>query len=274
MSNAILMRPLQWASVSANSAQSGFPASNLAPWPVPRMGRVWRRNASGNLGDITIDLGSDQAFDTIAVFGIGNGNAPPPSGWTLAVHIATEAQGSGFATGEFWNSGNLDALAGSVLPVSGRGKSLWLAPTGAPAVGRYVRLRYGNLASAPMQAAMVAIGQRFSPARNYAYGAAFGVRDLGQMDYSPRGVVLRRPGVKLRGMGLTFQGLRREEVETTLQRLFEQVGNTDPLVLVTDPDPHAQRQNRMGIGHLTGNLGSVHRVPGFFQAEVNFVAVD
>ena len=46
------------------------------------------------------------------------------------------------------------------------------------------------------------------------------------------------------------------------------------MVLVTDPAAHPQRQNRMGIGHLTGNLGTIHRVPGAFQAEVNFVAVD
>jgi len=86
--------------------------------------------------------------------------------------------------------------------------------------------------------------------------------------------VLRRPGIKLRGMGLTFASVKRDEVEDSLQRLFERVGNTEPVVLVSEPDAHPQRQNRMGIGHLTGNIGTIHRVPGAFQAEVNFVAVD
>lgn len=271
MANAFLMRPLRWASATATGTASGFSVDNLSPWPVPRMGRVWRApNTFGQ--DLTFDLGSDQPVDTIALFGIGNANGAPTTDQTWQISLATAAQGN--FTGASWTGSTDPLLAGSVLPVSGRGKALWLAPAGAPAAARYVRITIFNPGTMVQQVALVAIGQRFQPQRNYAYGAAFGVRDLGQLDYSPRGVVLRRPGVKLRGLGLTFQAVRRDEVENTLQRLFERVGNTDPLVLVTDPDAHAQRQNRMGIGHLTGNLGTIHRVPGAYQAEVNFVAVD
>jgi hypothetical protein len=273
MSNAFLMRPLVPAAISASSTASGFDAANLSPWPVPRMGRVWR-SGSVSSANVTVDLGSDQVFDTVAVFGIGAGNAAPDPAWTWEIRIATEAQGPSFGAGLFWSSGNLGAMVSGALPVSERGKALWLAPPAAPSPARYVRIIITASAATVFQLALVAVGRRFQPARNYAYGAAFGVRDLGAVDYSPRGVVLRRPGARLRGMGLTFSGLRREEVEDTLQRLFEQVGNTDPVVLVTDPDAHAQRQNRMGIGHLTGNLGTIHRVPGAFQSEVNFVAVD
>lgn len=274
MSNAFLLRPLQWASITASQTASGFAVANLAPWPVPRMGRVWRKNASGASAVLTIDLGSDQAVDTICLFGIGSGNNPPSSGFNWIVDLATEAQGGSFGAGLFYRAPTESLLAGSVLPVSGFGKALWTALPAAPAAARYIRLNFSGLADAPLQIALVAVGKRFQPARNYSFGAAFGVRDLGAIDYSPRGAVLRRPGAKLRGMGLTFASLRREEVEDTLQRLFERVGNTDPVVLVSDADAHAQRQNRMGIGHLTGNIGSIHRIPGAFQAEVNFVAVD
>jgi hypothetical protein len=272
MSNAILMLPLEWAAITADSAQVGFDPENLAPAPEPRMGLVWRSAPGAASRELVIDLGSDSAVDTIALFGIGAGNGAPGAGWRWSIDLATAAQGR--FTGAFWAGAEADLLAGSVLPVSGRGKALWLAPDGAPALARYVRITFASLAAAELQVALLAIGKRFQPARNYSYGAAFGVRDLGAIEYSPRGVVLRRPGAKLRGMGLTFTSLRREEVEDTLQRLFEQAGNTDALVLVTDPDAHPHRQNRMGIGHLTGNLGSIHRVPGAYQAEVNFVAVD
>ncbi len=272
MANATLMRPLQWSAITPSSTASGFSAANLAPWPVPRMGRVWRSDTGSATRSMVIDLGSDQAVDTIALFGIGEGNASPSTSWTWSIDLATAAQGA--FSGSFWAGSSAQLLAGSVLPVSGRGKALWLAPVGAPAAARYVRLNFAALGTSALQVAVVAIGQRFQPQRNYSYGAAFGVRDLGSLDYSPRGVVLRRPGVKLRGMGLTFSAVRRDEVENTLQRLFERVGTTEPVVLVTDTDPNAQRQNRMGIGHLTGNLGTVHRVPGAFQAELNFVAVD
>lgn len=272
MSSALLFRPLQWTAITPSNTAAGFAGANLSPWPVPRMGRVWRSDAGSATRNIVIDLGSDQPFDTIALFGIGAGNGAPSASWNWSIDLATAAQGA--FTGAFWAGTGAALLAGSVLPVSGRGKALWLAPAGAPSAARYVRLNFSALASAALQIAIVAVGQRFQPARNYAYGAAFGVRDLGALDYSPRGVVARRPGAKLRGMGLTFSAVRREEVEDTLQRLFERVGNTDPVVLVSDPDAHPQRQNRMGIGHLTGNLGTIHRVPNAYQAEVNFVAVD
>lgn len=272
MSNAILFRPLSWASISASNTAAGFAASNVTPHPVPRMGLIWRASAGSATRSLTIDLGSDQALDTIALFGIASGGAVPSGSWTWSIHLATSAQGA--FTGAFWQGSSETLLAGATLPVSGKGKALWLAPASAPAAARYVRINFANLANAAIDVALVAIGKRFQPSRNYSYGAAFGVRDTGSLDYSPRGVVLRRPGTKLRGMGLTFRSVHRDELEDTLQRLFETVGNTDPVVLVSDPDSHPQRQNRMGIGHLTGNLGSVHRVPGFFQAEVNFVAVD
>lgn len=272
MANALLFRPLHWSSITASNTASGYSAANLSPHPVPRMGRVWRSATGSATRSLTIDLGADQDVDTIALFGIGEADAAPSPSWTWSINLATAAQGP--FSGSFWSGSSAALLAGSALPISGKGKALWLAPAGAPAAARYVRINFGSLANAALQIALVAIGQRFQPARNYSYGAAFGVRDVGQLDYSPRGVVAHRPGSKLRGMGLTFRSLHRDEIEETVQRLFERVGNTDPIVLVSDPAQDAQRQNRMGIGHLTGNLGSVHRVPGFFQAEVNFVAVD
>ncbi|MEQ5789088.1 hypothetical protein J3454_14420 [Erythrobacter sp. NFXS35] len=272
MANALLFRPLDWATITASNTASGFAASNLAPHPVPRMGRIWRSSTGSATRSLTIDLGSDQPLDTIALFGIASAGGAPGAGWTWSIDLATAAQGA--FSGAFWAGSSATLLAGTVRPVSGKGKALWLAPDGAPAAARYVRINFANLASAAIDVALAAIGQRFQPERNYAYGAAFGVRDLGTLDYSPRGVVLRRPGAKLRGMGLTFRSVHRDEVETTLQRLLERLGNTDPVVLISDPDAHPQRENRMGIGHLTGNLGTVHRVPGFFQSEINFVAVD
>lgn len=272
MSNAFLLRPLVWAGLTASDTASGYDAANLAPWPVPRMGRVWRSSPGSATRAIVIDMGIDQSLDTIALFGIGNGNAAPSPAWSWSIDLATEAQGP--FTGAFWAGAGETLLAGSQLPVSGKGKALWLAPGDAPGAARYIRLNFAALDGAALQIALVAVGERFQPSRNYSYGAAFGVRDLGQLEYSPRGVVLRRPGAKLRGTGLSFSALRLDEIEDTLQRLFERIGNTDPVVLVTDPAAHPHRQSRMGIGHLNGNLGSVHRIPGAFQADVNFVAVD
>lgn len=271
MANMLLYRPLNPMSVTAPSSQVGYGARNLVPYPIPRMGRVWRSDGQGDAATITFDLGADMELDVISLFGIGTGNAAPSSAWQWAIDLATEAQGA--FSGPFWAGGAADLLAGSALPKSGFGKALWLAPADAPSAARYVRINLSALAGAYCQIALAAIGKAFQPARNYSYGAAFGVRDLGALDYSPRGVISRRRGAKLPGKGLSLRALRREEVEERLQDLLEELGNTDPVVLVTDPAEHAQRQKRMGIGHLTGNLGSIHRVAGFFQSDLNFVAV-
>lgn len=271
---ALLFRTRQWASISPGATSSGFSATNLSPWPVPRVGPSWRQPAA-NDGSIIIDMGADQEIDTAALFGISDGdNIPSAAGWEWQVNLATGAQGGAFNLGEFWSSGWLPFANTGQLPESLRAKQLWLAPQNAPAASRYVRFLFRGLNGASLQISLIALGKRFQPDRNYSFGAAFGVRDLGELDYSPRGVVLHRRGRKLRGMGLTFRAIRRDELEDQLQRLFEQVGNTDPVVLVSDPTPHLHLQNRMGIGHLTGNLGSIHRLPGVFQTEINFVAID
>ncbi|MEO1222355.1 MAG: hypothetical protein AAFY42_13600 [Pseudomonadota bacterium] len=236
MANMILYRSLRVASVTAPSSQIDYSAKNLSPYPIPRMGRVWRHNGSSDTATITFDLGKDSAIDVVSLFGIGEGNAPPSSAWRWSIDLASEAQGA--FDDAFWSGATEALLAGSALPQSGFGKALWLAPADAPATARYVRVNLSQLGGAYCQIAIAAMGKAFQPSRNYSYGAAFGVRDLGALDYAPRGGISRREGVKLPGVGLSLRALRREEVEEQLQDLLEEVGNTDPVVLIKDPSDH------------------------------------
>lgn len=269
MGKAILLQPLDMAAVTASNTASGFDVANLA---IDRMGLVWRSDSGSATRSLTIDLGADVAVDTIALFGIGEANAAPSASWQWSIDLATAAQGA--FGGAFWAGSPETLLAGTQLPESGRGKAMWLAPAGAPAAARHVRINFSALGTAAIQAARLCIGARFQPDRNFAYGAAFGVRPLGTVDFSPRGVLRRRRGVKLRAVGLQFTALHRDELENTVQRLFERIGNDNALVVVTDPDAHAQRQNRMYFGFLTGDLGSVFARPGGFRADINLVALD
>jgi hypothetical protein len=274
MANALLLRPLDWATVTASStADAARVAANLA---LDRMGLVWRSATGSATRSLTFDMGSDVAIDTIALFGVaegtGTGGGVPSIGWSWSIDLATEAQGA--FSGSYWSSDPEDVLAGSVLPVSAMGKGLWMAAPGAPAAARHVRLNFAGLGTSAIQIARVCIGAKIQLERNFSYGLALGVRDLGTLDFSPRGTLRRREGRKLRGIGLQFNHVYRDELEGALQRLFERIGNTGALVVATDPTPHAERQNRMYFGMLNGNLGSVLARPGGYRADLNLVALD
>lgn len=267
--NAILMQPLAWTALAASNTAPGFAAGNLG---IDRMGLVWRSDVGSATRSLTIDMGADVPVNMIALFGIGAGNAAPGAGWQWSIDLATQAQGA--FGGAFW-AGTVEGLmAGSALPESGRGKALWLAPADAPAAARHIRINLSALGTAAVQIAYAAVGTQIQFERNFSFGAAFGVRALGTVDWNARGVMRRRRGARLRGVGLSFGSVRRDELEEQVQRLIERVGNDLPLVLVTDPAAHAQRQGRMYLGFLTGNLGSVWARPGGFRADINLVAID
>ena len=267
MSNAIGMRPLPIASATASATAAGYDPTYVGN---DYMGVQWKSPTGAASRSLVIDLGADTAFDTIALFGL-TGAQP---GWTLQVEAATAAQGAGFPGGS-WVGTAAPLLAGSAMPTSGRGKALWLAPAvSPPPASRYIRLTFAALSNAAVAVSRVAIGTRFQFARNFQFGAAFGVRDLGSFDFSARGVPLRRRGEKLRSVGLSFGSVYRDEVEAIVHPLLELVGNTEPIVLVTDPDAHAQRQNRMYFGPLVGDLGTIWPRAIGFEWRVNLVGLD
>lgn len=265
MSNAIFLSPLPIVAAAASSTAGGYDVAYVAN---DHMGVTWKSGAGSSSQNVVIDLGADSAFDTIALFGL-TGAQP---GWTLQVQAATAAQG-GFG-GSFWSSDPVTLLASSAMPSSGRGKAYWTPPPDTPPPSRYIRLVFGSLSSAAVTVARVVIGKRFQPSINFKFGATFGVRDLGSLDFSVRGVLLRRYGAKLRTTGLTFPHEHRDKIEAIVQPLFERIGNTDCIAMVTDPDAHAERQKRMYFGPLIGDLESIFARPGGFEWRANMIGMD
>lgn len=270
MGKAIIIEPLAMAAITASNTASGYDADYLGPdaQAADMIGVTWKSDTGAASRNLIVDLGSDVAFDTALLIGAVGAT----SGWQLKVEIATEAQGIGFAGA--WEGSVEDFLAGSAMPVNGLGKALWIAPSGAPAAGRYVRFTISGLSSAAAQLGRIVIGQRIQLERNFAFGAAFGVQTLGAVDFSRRGVALPRSGAKLRALGITFKGVKRDEVEEAVQPLFERIGNDTTIAIVIDPDAHAQRQTRMFFGYLTGNIGTIWPRAGSFEAGCNLVALD
>jgi len=265
MANALLLEPLRPTAIVADSVAMGHSALFT---DRDEMGLVWRTEPGADSHWLRMDFGADVAIDTMILLGLA-GASPD---WAVTIELATQAQGPFLAS--WWTSEAAPLLAGAELPTSGLGKGLWRAPDAAPAAARYLRLTVSGLGTAALEVARVVVSKAIQLDRNFRYGAALGVRPLGSLDWSARGVMLRRRGKKLRGVGISFPHVRRDEVEAKVQPLLERLGNDEPLAIVIDPEPDAQRQNRIWFGFLTGDLGTTWARPGGFQADFNLVAVD
>lgn len=267
MSNAIFVKPLPLATVTASATDAGYSPLYVG---VDQLGVVWKSPTGAASRSLVIDLGADTPFDTIALFGL-TGAQP---GWTLQVEAATAAQGSGFPGGS-WVGAAATLLAGTVMPKSGRGKALWLAPdVSPPPACRYIRLTFASLSNAAVTVGRVVIGSRFTFERNFQFGAAFGWRSLGSAEFSNRAVFLRRRGEKLRSIGISFPHVKKDEIEAKVNPFVEDVGDTEVFCLVSDLTVHAERQNRMYYGTLVGDLGHIWPRAGGFEWRVNMVAQD
>jgi hypothetical protein len=268
MSNAIFMRPLPMAVLSATNVVGGHAGANVGN---DYLGVVLKMQSAGAASQtFVLDLGEDLPVDTIALLGLTGAT----TAWTMTVSAATQAQGAFTGASHSWAAAPL--LAGAVVYVSGRGRAYWEKPAGGPAAARYWRVTITTPANnTAVTVARAVIGQRFQPERNFSFGAAFGYRDHGKVDWSNRAVLLRRRSARLRSTGVSFGALYRDEVETVVDPLIAAVGTTEPILLVTDPDVHAHRQNRIYFGPLIGEIGTVWaKANAGFQWQANIVDLE
>lgn len=259
MANAWIIRPLAMSAFVASATDSGFAVSNLGN---DYAGLVWRTSVNGYRA-FDVDLGSDMSVDTVMLFGITNG----ATGTSVNIYYKTSAGSSWILA-----LGGAPLFAGSApLPAGRTGTGLY--DLGAPVTGRYVRVELPSAFDGLIQASRVVVGKRIQPERNFSFGAEFGVRDLGSLDFSRRGVLIRTRGKKLRTVGLAFSNINKDEVEASTRPLIEQIGNTEMIAVVTDPEVNAQRQNRCYFGPLVGDLAHVQRNARAWEAKVNLVSI-
>ncbi len=263
MAKVWLLKPLPIAAASASSTAAGYDPTYVGN---DHLGIVWRSGGVANPA-IDIDVGGDSPIDAALLLGLTGAT----TAWDLSVKAATAAQGAAFGAGSYAGASQ-DLLAGTEMPTSGRGIGLW-APGDAPAFSRYLRFTVAQGGTTPVTIGRIVAGKRLMLSRNFSFGAAIGVRDLGKLDFSRRGILLRSRGARLRTVGLKFTAARREEVEAAILPLIEQIGNTDPVALVLDPDPHTQRQRRIHFGYLVGDLQVIWARADGFEWAVNLVSV-
>ncbi len=260
---SFLVKPLPISAITASVTAAGYDAANMLN---DYLGVVWKSTA-GSARYLDIDLGADTTFDFVALLGCTSAFI----GWTLQVMVATAAQGPSFAT-RIYDSATGTFLAGATPLPSGRGVGWHDIPS--PVTGRYIRLSIVTAAGSVVTAGRIVIGKRIIPEREFVFGAAFGVRDLGSFDLSARGVPLwRRNKAKLRTLGISYANAYKSEVETALLPLVEEVGNEMPVFVCTDGTADTQRQRRCYYGPLQGELGAIWARAAGFEFRVNMVSL-
>ncbi|WP_310496491.1 hypothetical protein [Sandarakinorhabdus sp.] len=259
MSNAIIIEPLALSALFAPSAPA-VPTA-LADLRSDLMGVRYVSGAAGATDSIDIDLAAATAIDTVALLATNGA----PATWAVA---AADTQG-GLATPAY-TSGSMTFPAGTVTPTTGDTHALHAMS--AAETRRWWRLSLAGL-SVPVAAGRLVMGRRIALARNFSTGAAFGVRDLGAVDFSPLGVPIVRPGARQRQLGLRFAYTYRDEAEALVSTMMERVGNTLPILIVTDPAVNAQRQRRMYFGYLQGQLDLVVNTGNMFEWRVTMASL-
>lgn len=217
---------------------------------------------STNQAKISLDLGADTVLDTILVFGV----ELFPTNGNFIINYSTAALVTGSDTTGV-------AYAGSSPMTGGKGVSFWSVST--PITARYVDIVYEagtGVTGKSVRASRVVIGKKITLQRNFSYGGGPGVKDLGTMDFSRRGVIMRAIGKKLRILSLTFSNIRKDEVQASIRPMFERQGITGPVAIVTDPSVDADRQNRCYFGTFVGDLGVIQRNALAWEAKSNLVS--
>lgn len=262
---SFIVKPLPFTVIAGSNTAAGYDAANIGN---DYMGVVWKTTTGSPYQYFDLDLGADSAMDFIALLGMTGAL----TSWQFQVLVATSAQGPTFGTYVYASGGTDPLLAGSAPLPSGRGIGYFPFPS--PVTGRYVRVFVLNISSAAVTVGRAIVGTRIIPAREFSFGAAFGVRDLGNFELSARGVPLwRRNKTKLRTLGISYGNAYKDEVEQVLLPLAGEIGNELPVFVCTDGTADTQRQRRCYYGPLQGDLGAVWARANGFEFRVNMVSL-
>ncbi len=244
MANAFLVEPLAFSSVAADSSAAGTTPEALGD---DMIGVVHRGTATPTAW-IEVDLGSAQAVD-FAAFLAAEGGA-------TGQRVRAAATQADLTAAPGYDSGTVGFAAGTETGAWGRVHSWWEASS--PQSWRWWRFDLSGLA-APFAAGRLVMGRRIRFSRNYKFGLAPGIKDLGRAGVAIHGALDRRRGARLRTLQIAWSSLTRVEVEQDLMPMLERLGRTEPLLLVTDPAPDPRRSRRIYFGWVDEDIETPNR---------------
>lgn len=243
MQNMIIVSPLPLVHVSAGGApnfdvSNGSGVANLAK-PSPRS--VWQQTAPG-FTNISIDLGVDTEWDTVALIGT---NASPDAGF--GVSGGTHAQGAYDAVVYQPFATNLRAPSAVADPRLQPAVWPGLFHSPEPITGRYIRVSVSQGGAVPLYIGCLVVGKAFTPTWNREWDSGRGLIDTGSRTRLPDGGLAAVDGVAVPTFEWVFGDLTDAEL-ATLWALVRDRRTTRPALVVEDPEVSAGLAERIHYG--------------------------
>lgn len=255
MSNGFLLRSLPFVFDATCSSTSGinanFPVANMLN-PQPKV--VMQTNAGGNPFEtyFEIYLGGDVTFDTLAVLFTNMSSAAKwkAYGFTAASGgPAPGAESAGALILGFGGYVNFGVTPTAQLPRRHAIK------VGNPTTVCWVRIYVIDYAATNPEGLTrignVLIGNRLQPAWNYESGGGRRIDDRSTMRELPGGELGGMRAAKVPIIRTTWGDLTEAEL-LRLWDLLNEVGESEPVLLVEDPDETTGQQERLYYGTLIG----------------------
>lgn len=248
MSHGIIVKPLSFSTVTAEGSAAGTDPTYLGN---DYIGVV--HTGTGNpTGHVVASFGSSSEWDTVAFLSM--------NGLDGATQTITAGA---FSSGSVQLNASHD---------TGKTRKNSFYRAAAVQTSTSVRADFAGL-GAPFSAGRLVVGKALQFTRNFSFGMAPGVQDQGNVEFSKDGVLLRRYGRKLRRLDIQWSALTREEAEAQVLPLLELVGNTDPVLIVTDPDASDYLNSRMFFGWFVGNLQMPQQAYDVWQWRTTLLSV-
>jgi hypothetical protein len=240
--------PTAFSSISANTAGAANPATHLGEFDT--VGMTWKSAVSlagfGN-AQISGDFGSAKSVDFVAVL---QATAEAGMSWLVELSNAADFSTTVFSSGIF---------APFIGPAITRADGLYNSHMEiTPVSARYWRVTFSGQ-SGFLEASMVVIGKKVTPANYYSPGFGYGVNDLGAIDVGRYGVPDLTPGKIFRTLDFTLGWTSESDFETKFRPLVEALGKTKPALWCFDPTANVYRQARTYMGWLTNQLVAQHQ---------------
>lgn len=239
---AVIPTPL--GTVTTNNEEPGKLAVHLGEFKAP--GMTWRMPGSASF--VRGDFGSTKPVDFISMMG-----ASDVSLATIRVRLGTsQAEVDGVAP---YDSG---ALA-FVNPSISRPDGIYHSHLELPSVqsARWWRVDIGGSFTA-VEASVLVMGQKVTPANYYSPGWQRGVEDLGSIDFTRWGVVDEEDGLIWRTLLFRLGWLSESDFETKFAPLVKALGKRGAALWCFDPTSSVYRQDKTYFGYLRNALVATH----------------
>lgn len=260
--------PLDLGTMATGNAQAGYPVTNLNR---PRdIGLVWQTSGNTNVW-ARGQFASAQSIDFCAML-----QANALSGTNFRLRLgATQADVDGasapYDSGVIPFPGYIDGTGTSLGTLLTTIKHSFLE-LNSPISATWWRVditgHTGNF-----QAAALVLGQKIQPSYFYDTDFEFGMKPLGNLDFTRLGVADLEPGVTFRTVAFTLSWTTEAEFESTLRPLIEGIGNTGVVYCCFGPTGDAYRQNRTYCGVMSKSpVAKGMLKPGFFTTDWNILS--